>query len=122
MDLKDTLIRLLGLEKIMAHLTGYVESRVALVRLEVREEVANLVSKGLVVVIIFFFAFLFLLFLSLAAAHIISQVTGYPYAGYGWVAGFYGCLFLIFLLARKPLQTVLEARMKELIKKREHKN
>lgn len=122
MDLKDTLIRLLGLEKIIGHLGGFVESKVALIRLEVRDEVSSLVSKGLVTVVIFFVAFLFLLFASLAVAHLINHYTGNEYTGYVWIAGFYGFLGVVFFMVRKPLCNMLEARMKESIKRRQQKS
>jgi uncharacterized membrane protein YqjE len=122
MDLKDTLVRLLGLEKVVAHLTGFVTSRVALLRLEVRDEVAHLVSKGLVAVVILFFAFLFILFASLAAAQVINTAVGHEYAGYVWVAAFYFFLGLIFFVARKPLQSVLETRLKAFVKRDERKS
>ncbi len=122
MDIKDTLIRLLGLENILAHLTGYVEAKMALIKIEVREEVSHVVSKGLVAVVIFFFAFLFLLFFSLAVVHVINEVVGHDWMGYVWVAGFYGLLFAIFFLFRKSIETALEHRMKQLIKKKEQKS
>jgi hypothetical protein len=122
MDLKDTLIRLLGLENILAHLTGYVEAKMALIKLEVREEVSHVVSKGMVAVVLFFFAFLFLLFVSLAAVHVINAFAGNAWAGYVWVAGFYGCLFLFFLLFRKSIEAAMESRMRELIKRKESKS
>lgn len=122
MDIKDTLIRLLGLENIMAHLTGYVEAKMALIRIEVREEISHVVSKGMVAVVLFFFAFLFLLFFSLAVAHIVNEVFGNGWVGYVWVAGFYGLLFTIFLLFRKSIETAMEHRMKQLIKKKEQKS
>lgn len=121
MDIKETLIRLLGLENILAHLSGYIEAKVALVKMEVREEVSHVVSKGMVAIVIFFFAFLFLLFFSLAAVHVINEFTATIWAGYVWVAGFYGLLFLVFLLFRKGIEIALEQRMKEMIKKKEHK-
>lgn len=120
MDIKETLIRLLGLENILAHLSGYIEAKVALVKMEVREEVSHVVSKGMVAIVIFFFAFLFLLFFSLAVVHVINEFTGTIWAGYVWVAGFYGLLFLVFLLFRKGIEIALEQRMKEMIKKKEH--
>jgi hypothetical protein len=121
MDIKDTLIRLLGLENILAHVSGYIEAKVALIKIEVREEVSHVVSKGMVAIVIFFFAFLFVLFFSFAVANVINAYTGTVWTGYVWVAGFYGLLFLIFLLFRKGIEIALEQRMKEMIKKKEHK-
>lgn len=66
MDLKGSIVKLLRLENLIGHLTGYVESQVALVKLEVREEVAKILSRGLVVGVALLFAFLFLLFLAWA--------------------------------------------------------
>jgi hypothetical protein len=121
MDIKDTLIRLLGLENILAHLKGYMEAKMALFKIEVREEVSHVVSKGMVAVVLFFFAFLFLLFFSLAAVHLINEWVGNVWAGYVWVAGFYAFLFLMFLLFKKTIEGALEKRMRELIKRKESK-
>lgn len=90
MDLKASIVKLLRLENLISHLTGYVESQVALVKLEVREEVAKILSRGLVVGVVLLLAFLFLLFFSVGLAHYLNSLFEQPFIGYWMVAGIYG--------------------------------
>lgn len=119
MDLKRSLVKLLRLENLIDHLTGYVESQVAMVKLEVREEVAKILSRGLVVGVVLLLAFLFLLFFSVGLAHYLNSLFEQPFIGYWIVAGIYGLPCIVFLVFRKSISKKIEHQFNEMIKHQE---
>jgi uncharacterized membrane protein YqjE len=106
--IKDSIFKFLRLDNLMVNLTGYLETQVALVKLEVREEVAKILSRGLVLITVLLFAFLFLVFFSVGLAHFLNDFFTHPYVGYWIVAGIYGLPCLLFLLFRKPISAAIE--------------
>jgi uncharacterized membrane protein YqjE len=104
----------------MSHLTGYVEAQVALVKLEVREEVAKILARGLVVGVALLFAFLFLLFFSIGLAHYINSLFDEPFVGYWVVAGIYGLPCIAFFVFRKRISKKIENTFSEMIKHKEN--
>ena len=60
--IKEAIFKLLRIDNLVDNISGYVENRVKLLKLEIREDVANVLSKGLVHTFIFLFAFFFLIF------------------------------------------------------------
>src|SRR6185436_7333409 len=66
--LKEILLKFFKLDSIVGNLTGYVESRVALVKMEIREEVASVLSRALIIIVMFLIGFLVVLFLSVGLA------------------------------------------------------
>lgn len=118
-NLKDTLFKFLKLNTLVDNLSGYVETRVKLIKIEIREDVAKVLSKGLVQIVILLFLFLFLLFFSLGLAQYLNAVMANPYAGYWVVSGFYFLIFLIFLIFRKKLDHRFAEYFAEMIKRKE---
>lgn len=118
-NIKDIIFKFLRLDNLMDHLSGYVEAKVALVKLEVREEVAHVVSKGIITLLVSLFGLLFLLFLSLALARYLNTIFADDYTGYLVVGGFFGVVFLMLILFRKNILHSLEKKLKEAIRKKE---
>jgi hypothetical protein len=117
-SIKDRILKFLRLDGIISNLTGYVESRVALVKIEIREEVASILSRGLMIMIIFLIAFLFVLFLSFGLAQYLNMLLESQFMGYMIVALFFGILLSVFLIGRKGLFKMLEKQFVEMIKHR----
>ncbi|MFZ2906211.1 MAG: phage holin family protein [Cyclobacteriaceae bacterium] len=109
--LKDTLLKFLKLDGLVDNLTGYVESRIELMKYEVKEDVARAISKVSILLFLAVFFIFFLLFASAAVAHKIGESLG-SFAGYGIVAGFYLMLLLLVLIFREPIGKALEKKMK----------
>jgi len=118
-NLKDRILKFLHLDEIIENLSGYVETRVALVKLEIREEVAGILSRGLMIMLIFMVGFLCLLFLSIGLAQYLNTLLESQFAGYLIVALFFGLLLTILLLARKSFFRMVEKQFVELIKQRQ---
>lgn len=118
-SIKDYIVKFLRLENLVDHLSGYVETKVALVKMEIREEVAHALSRGLVSLVVMLFGFLFLLFLSIGVAQYINTFFEGEYVGYWIVGGFFGFVFAILLIFKKSILHSLEKRLIEMIRKKE---
>jgi uncharacterized membrane protein YqjE len=118
-NIKDKILKFLRLDGLISNLSGYVETRVALVKIEIREEVANILSRGLVIMLIIMIGFLCLLFLSLAGAQYLNTVLESQYAGYVIVALFFALLLLLLLVFRKGFFRMFEKQFVELIRQRQ---
>lgn len=118
--LKEILLRFFKLDSIVGHLTGYVETRIALIKMEVREEVANALSRGLIILIMFLIAFLFLIFLSIAVAEYLNFFLEGEHMGFALVAGFYGLVLLLMIIFRKALLKAFEKQFVGLVKNKDN--
>jgi uncharacterized membrane protein YqjE len=112
----ETLAKFLKLDGLVENLTGYVEARVKLLKLEVREEVARVVTQGLLLAVFMLIAFLMLVFISIAVALFINQYTAHSYVGFLTVAGLYLLVFILTFSFRKQLHKKLEQHFAEKLK------
>jgi uncharacterized membrane protein YqjE len=116
--IKDKILKFLHLDTLIGNVTGYVEARVALVKIEIREEVAGILSRGLLLMLIFMVGFLCLLFATFGLAQYLNAILESTYAGYVIVALFFGLVLLILLISRKSFFRILEKQFTEMIKQR----
>ena len=114
----EKLTKLLRLDTLLESLHGYVENKMELFKLEVREDVARIISRALVYLALSLFGFLFLVFSSIGLAHFINRYFSEEFAGYWIVAGSYALAFLIFLVFRKPLEGLFERNFLDAIKRK----
>jgi uncharacterized membrane protein YqjE len=109
--LKDTLLKFFKLDGLVNNLTGYVETRIELLKYEIKEDMAKAIARlSLVLLTALLFTF-FLLFISVSVAIKLGEVWG-NFVGFGIVAGFYLLLMLIIVLFRKPISKSLEEKIK----------
>ncbi len=112
MDL-SSIFKFLRLDNLVSSLSGYLEARLELLKLEVREEIIKVVAYGLMVGVCFLLGLLFLIFLSIGIANYISDYYGTTYSGYWIVSGTYAIICVIMILLRKPISQFIEAHLKE---------
>ena len=115
----ESILKFLKLDSLVNHVTGYVEARIELMKVEIREDIARTVARAIVLVTLILVGFLFLLFLSIGLAHFITSYLHSAYLGYWSVAGLYGVLFLLLYLFRKSIYAAFEQKMAEAIKRKE---
>lgn len=115
----ESILKFLKLDSLVQHVTGYVEARIELMKVEIREDLARSIARAIVAVTMILIGFLFLLFLSIGLAHVIISMTQIPYVGYWSVAGLYGLLFLLLYLFRKPIYEKFEKQLMDVIKRKE---
>ena len=60
------------MDSLIEHVTGYVETRIALLKLEMKDELAKTLSKALVYLVIAGMVMLFVLLISMAGAYKIA--------------------------------------------------
>ena len=106
--IKESIFKFLRLDHFVENLTGYLETQAKLVKMEVRDEVAKVLAKGLVLITLLLFASLFLLFFSVGLAHYLNSFFLDAFIGYWIIAGIYFIPCFIFLLFRKPISAAIE--------------
>ncbi len=117
-EIKDSLLKLLRIDKLVDNLSGYVETRVQLLKIEIKEDVAKILSIGIIHGTIILFAFLFLIFFSLGMAEFINLFFENTFEGYLIVASFYLVCFIVFMIFRKAFDKKVEKYFSEVIKKK----
>jgi hypothetical protein len=116
--LKEILLKFFKLDSLVEHISGYVETKVALVKMEIREEVASAMSRLLIILIMFLTGILFLLFLSIGLAEYLNGVLGGDHIGFMIVGGGYGLLLLLMVVFRKSLLKTFENKFVGLIRQK----
>ncbi|HEY8937713.1 MAG TPA: phage holin family protein [Cyclobacteriaceae bacterium] len=115
--LKDSILKFLKLEGFVNNLTGYLETRVELFKLEIREDIAKSVAKLSVYFVLTFSFIIFILFLSIAFALWIGESLG-PIMGFVIMAGIYLVIAIVLLMLKDPISKNLEKKILEIVKKK----
>jgi uncharacterized membrane protein YqjE len=115
--IKETIFKFLRLDNLMENLSGYVEARIELLKIEIKEDVAKVLARTVMILIVAFLALLFILFLSIGLAQYLNSLFGKEHVGYWMVAGIYGVPCLIFVLFRKSISHSMEVHLMKMIKK-----
>jgi hypothetical protein len=115
--LGSTISKFLKLDTLLDHLTGYVETKVEIIKLEARQGVAAGLAGAITYLIIAFVAGMFLMFLSLGIAVILAARLG-PLAGYGIVAAVYLVALVVLYAKRKKLISNFENTLSENLKRK----
>lgn len=113
--LKESILKFLKLDSLMANMAGYVETRVELLKVEMKEDIARALSKAAVFIILAFVATLFIFFISMAVAYKIGEQIG-TFGGFAVVAAFYALVALVLWFTRDATSEKLEGQLKEIMK------
>ena len=112
---KETILKLLKLDSLVDNITGYVEARIELLKIEIKEEIARSLAKTVVIVVIIAVFTLFVLLISVAAAYEVGESIG-RVGGFASVATFYLLIGVLVFIFRNPIAEVLEKRLDEKMK------
>jgi uncharacterized membrane protein YqjE len=112
--LKETLLKFFKLDGLVNNLTGYIETRIELMKYEVKEDIAKAVAKVSILLVLALFFTFFILFSSVAVAIKIGESMG-SFAGFSIVAGFYLLMLVIIIVLRDPIGKSLEKKIKNTI-------
>lgn len=115
--LKDTLLKFLKMDSLIENITGYVEARIELMKIEIKEEVAKGLAKALVFIVILAVFTLFVMLISVAVALKVGEYVG-MFGGFAIVAGFYLLLVLLLSLFRESIIEKLEKQLEGVMKKK----
>jgi uncharacterized membrane protein YqjE len=109
----ETLLKFLKIEGLVHNITGYVETKVELFKIEIREEVARVTSTALMVALVILFALLALLFVSFGLASYLNSQYESMHLGHWIVGGIYILLGLILLIFRRKIAHSFEKYLLE---------
>lgn len=99
--MKNKLLEILGIDKIMGSLQALVETRVEMIKEELEEKVVTSLVKALPLFLLLCAVVFFIFFGSITLGLYLSIVTGNTVLGFGIVTAFYLLLALVFSLLRK---------------------
>lgn len=91
------------LSGLLDSLSGYIETRIGLVKIEFKEELAKTVAKLIIILILSLLFLLFIAFVSLTAGAWLNTIIDSQFLGYAIIAGFYLILFLLIFIFRNNL-------------------
>jgi hypothetical protein len=113
----NSITKFLKLDTLIANLTGYVEAKVELVKVEAKKEVAAGTSRAITYLLIAFVFGMVLFFLSFGIAIVLSDVLG-KFAGYGIIALVYLITGLILVARRERIIKAFEKQISQPSKKK----
>ena len=85
-------------DSLIGNLTGYLDTRIDLVRLELHQKVSAAFVGTVHGVILAILALLFIIFVSVFAGLVLNSALNSDYWGFGIVAGFYLLLLVLVLV------------------------
>ena len=97
---KSKLFKFLRIDAIIENLTGLIEARMELAKLELKEEVAKAGARIIAGVVLAFLLVMIIIFVSIALATWLNYLLGSMFIGYLIITGFY-LLVLVLLIAFK---------------------
>lgn len=97
---KSKLFKFLRIDAILENLTGLIEARMALAKLEIKEEVAKVGARIIAGVVLAFLLGMIIIFMSITLATWLNYLLGSMFLGYLIITGFY-LLVLLLLIAFK---------------------
>ena len=109
-------MKFLKLDSLIENVTGYVEARIELTKIELKEDVAKTLSKVLLFMLMGVVLLLFIVLISVAVAHLLAQSVG-AFGGFAIVAGFYLLVSLLVFVFRDAISEKLQAYLVEVMKK-----
>lgn len=115
--LKDSILKFLKLDSLIENLTGYVETRIELTKMELKEDLAKGLSKVALILVLGAVLSLFVVLISIAAAHLIAKSIG-PVGGFAVVAGFYLVLGLLIYAFRNAIIANFQEQLVQMMKKK----
>ena len=107
---KDSLAKFFKVDSLISNLTGYVETRIELLKMEAKEELSKSISAILIFLLIAFIVSVVIIFFSIGIAFVLSERVGGFY-GFSIVALFYLVIAVVLLLNQKSLRKKLEKKI-----------
>lgn len=108
---KSRLFKFLKIDSIVENLTGLIEARLELAKLEVKEELAKIGARIIMLVVFAFLAVMIIIFLSMWMATFFNALIGSMWAGYAIVTGFYFLILILLIALRVP--KILQDRIED---------
>lgn len=106
-------------DSLIGNLTGYLDTRIDLVRLEIQQKISTGLVGTIHGVTLAVLGMFFLIFLSVFAGLALNSALDSPFWGFGIVAGFYLVLLVLVLVGvdKSAFQGIVNKMMKDTIYK-----
>ena len=106
-------------DSLIGNLTGYLDTRIDLVRLELQEKASSVMVSTIHGAALAVLALLFIVFVSIFAGLALNSALGSAYWGFGVVAGFYLVLLVLVLVGvdKAAFQGIANKALKDTIYK-----
>ena len=114
---KEGIAKFLKLDHLMENLTGYVETKIEIMKYDLKEDLSKILAQASVLIVVAITAIFFLLFLSIAIAVLLGQKIGY-FGGFGIISMLYVIVAAIVYSNRESLQSRVEDKIREVIKQK----
>ncbi len=112
--IKEKLLKFFKLDGLLNNLSSYVETRIELVKYELKEEMAHIFAHIAVGFIFALLLTLFLFFASLSVVYILAESIG-RISAFGVVAGFYLLLMAVIYFLRNSISSKIDTEIKKKI-------
>ena len=114
---KESILKLFKLDGLLDNVTGYVEARIELLKLDIKEDIARGLAKAAVFIVLGFVLTLFVLLISMALAFKIAESWG-NFAGFSIIAGVYLLIALILYFRKNSISASLEKQLTDILNKK----
>jgi len=106
-------------DSLIGNLTGYLDTRIDLVRLEIQQKISTALVGTIHGVTLAVLGMFFLIFLSVFAGLALNSALDSPFWGFGIVAGFYLALLVLVLVGvdKSAFQGIVNKLLKDTIYK-----
>ena len=91
------------LEKISELLISYIEVRSELIKIQIKEQIVQIISQLVLMFIFLLFGFLIITIASFAISFYLNEILDSSYIGFVILSGIYILLFIILFLIRKKI-------------------
>jgi uncharacterized membrane protein YqjE len=113
----ESISKFFKLDNLVSNLTGLVETKIELLKVEVKEDVASGLAKGIVYGLIAFVFGLVILMISMGVAFLLTEYLG-PLAGFGIVAAVYLAAGFVLYSKREDLIMKMQKQLSSNLKKK----
>ena len=115
--LRDSIAKFFKVDSLIGNLTGYVETRIELVKVEAKEELAKGLSTVIVFLLLAFIVALVIVFVSVGIALRVGEALG-NLAAFSIVAAFYAIAAGIVAWKREEISRSLETKFNQMLNKK----
>jgi uncharacterized membrane protein YqjE len=97
---KSRLFKFLKIDAIIDNLTGLIETRLALAKIELKEELAKIGARVIAMFVFAFLAMMIIIFFSFWMARLFNSLLDSLWLGFAIVTGFYFLILILLVVFR----------------------
>lgn len=106
-------MKLFDFDKLIGTLTRYIETKIELLKLDVKEGISVAITKLVMIVGALLLGIFVVLFLFMGLAALLNEVLKSTYLGYFIVTGFFAILLVIFIASREKVTARIKQKLRD---------